>query len=140
MAESTACILLSSHHDSWVNLAGKIIGGGCYTFDSAPHIYYRVHEDNTSGFTTSKIKKTVRDLKLYLEGKHPRRDVFAQELRHAFNDYVARDSYADKTLKLVAVYRKSLRNKIRLCKSNEIASIQGKMRWFEALCVMLGKW
>lgn len=114
--------------------------GGKFVYDAVPHIFYRIHDDNTSGFSTNKIHKLLNGLNKYLGAQHPRRDVFAKMILDNYSELIDQNSMEYKNLCIVRDYKKSFLNKIELCRSSELPTYSFKSKVFSVLCIALGRW
>lgn len=130
-----------AHHDSWVNvLANSKIGGGQFIYDATPHILYRIHGKNTSGFSTNKLCKLLNGLNKYLGKQHPRRDLFAKMILDNYSEMIDQNGEEYKNLCIVRDYKKGVRSKIKLCRSSELRTKSLKSKIFSVFCIVLERW
>lgn len=97
-------------HDGWINLICSFFGKAIY--DDIPHISYRQHGKNTLGGKRDFVTVWKKRLKSFKKLNIHIRDISAKEFLNAYNQLLIQE---DKdVIKIVAEYRKSFRNKIRL--------------------------
>ena len=113
-------------HDAWVNAVANVVSSTY--IDKHCFINYRLHGNNVSGYTKNKVQKLRKRLVLYLGEKHPHRDVFCRQLISHLGIYLQEDDCRYKTISMIANYKSSLANKLKLCFSDYIynCSIQYK--------------
>lgn len=106
-----------SMHDLWMNQTCLFLGEIVY--DSIPHIFYRQHGNNTAGVGNDfrkRWRRLIKSFKTY-ERRHFR-ELNAQNLLSAYGSLLTADDC--ELISVVADYRKSVRNKIRILRTKEI--------------------
>ncbi|MED4447569.1 MAG: glycosyltransferase family 2 protein [Bacillota bacterium] len=98
-------------HDAWIYRVCMALDGNV-VFDEKPHIDYRQHENNVIGGTSSISKKYKRRIKNVLIQRNHIREKDAKELIKGYSDSISLENL--ETIKKVAFYRKSLKNKLDL--------------------------
>ncbi|MGY6213108.1 glycosyltransferase family 2 protein [Cytobacillus firmus] len=98
-------------HDAWIYRVCMALDGNV-VFDEKPHIDYRQHENNVIGGTSSISKKFKRRIKNVLLERNRIREKDAKELIRGYSDSISIENL--ETIKKVAYYRKSLKNKLDL--------------------------
>ena len=99
-------------HDVWVNAVANIVSSTY--IDVKPHIKYRLHGDNTSGYATNEIERIKKGIRLYLGKKHPHYDLLSTYLIEGFGDYLDKESEKYVALILVSNYKKSFLARVKL--------------------------
>ena len=104
-------------HDLWLNQTCVFLGQVVY--DKTPHILYRQHGNNTAGVGSSwsiRWKRLMKSFQSY-ERRHFR-EVNAKNLLSAYGSILSKEDY--ELISLVADYRASIHNRLRLFLSKEI--------------------
>lgn len=125
-------------HDGWVNTVANAIGTTVVLDE--PLIQYRVHENNVSGHASSLFERIHKAIRLYLGKNHPKRDIIAQNLLDRFESVMDLNSRGYQTIKAIACYKHSIKNKIILLRKGIIRNTPIPDRFFWELCVLLGKY
>lgn len=98
-------------HDLWLNQTCVFLGQVIY--DKEPHILYRQHGNNTAGVGSSwsiRWKRLLKSFRSY-ERRHFR-EINAKNLLSAYGTILPKEDY--ELISLVADYRSSIRNRMRL--------------------------
>ena len=123
-------------HDSWVCAVAHIVGE--MKVDSMPHIFYRLHGNNVSGYALNCISRVKKGIKIYCGKGHPQRDLFAKQLIKGYGKYLNQNSKAYKNIEAVANYKSSYKAKIALINSEVIRYSEGLDRAFWIFCILIG--
>lgn len=127
---------ISIAHDVWVCAIANSIG--VFKISNTLDIYYRLHENNVSGFALGRLQRLKKGITLYIGKGHPNRDLIAQELLNAYREDMNEESIGYRNLKLLAKYKKNLGSKIKLIRSNMIQFDRTPDRYFWMICIILG--
>lgn len=120
-------------HDVWVNAIANLVSS---TFiDITPHINYRLHGSNTSGYAQNEIDRIKKGVKLYLGKNHPYRDVLCKQLLEGY-EMLIKDKKKKEVLYLVANYKNNLRIKMRLLFHDFISKNPFQYRMLYRLCII----
>lgn len=123
-------------HDSWVCAIAHIVGE--MKIDYTPHIFYRLHGNNVSGYALNFISRVKKGVKIYCGKGHPRRDLFAEQLIEGYGKYLNPASKTYKSIEVVANYKKSYKDKLALINS-EVIRYSGRLdRIFWIFCILIG--
>lgn len=123
-------------HDVWVCSIANAIG--VFKISDVPEIYYRLHENNVSGFAFGILQRLKKGINLYLGNGHPKRDLIAQELLNAYQEDMDISSIGYKNLKLLSNYKHNLKSKIEFIKSSMMQNYKMPDKFFWIVCVILG--
>ena len=104
-------------HDVWTYRLCMAIGGNI-VFDEIPHIAYRQHGNNVVGGKSNIYKKYKRRVKNVLTERKRIREKDAIELIKGYSDLIPQKNLV--TIKKVAFYRRSIKNKIDLLFDRDI--------------------
>ena len=105
-------------HDLWTYLVAQAIGADIY-FDPTPHISYRQHSDNAVGLKSSLAFVWKNRIKRLAQNEHIRYRL-ANEVWNGYKD--AMPAHNAEMTRLVADYRKGIRQWFRLLFTNKIKS------------------
>lgn len=119
-------------HDTWIYTLACIYGNIVYDNDS--HIFYRIHDNNTS---MKKIGYINKFLLSFSKSKHRKglRSLQARELLKNCTDIKKEDI---ETLKEIGEYKNDLKSRIKLITDQDIMKINGENSIIFALKVFLG--
>lgn len=130
-----------AHHDSWVNvLANCHLNGGKFIYDPKPHIYYRIHGRNASGYSANQLIKLIHGLEKYWGRNHPRRNDFAAMILDNYRNNLDKNSVEYHTLILASNYKKNFMTKIALAKSQEFKRMSIKNKLFQYSSILMERW
>lgn len=124
-------------HDLWVNALANLFG--TVYLDSAPHIKYRLHTNNVSGYSEDSISRFKKALRLYWGKNRRQQSVFAQELLNGYQQYFSQDDKL-KLINSIAHYKDSLKCKLSLLNSGLIKNRPFLDRCFWILTIMMNKY
>lgn len=124
-------------HDTWVNAVANLFGK--VYLDSSPHINYRLHGNNVSGYSKTMISRFVKALKLYWGKNHRQQSIFAQELLNGYGRYIRQDDKL-KLINSISLYKSSLKCKWYLLNSGLIKSRNFVDRCFWILTIIMNKY
>jgi len=125
-------------HDTWVNSIGNAIGK--MLIDGNSHIYYRLHENNTSGLAQSKMDRLIKGFRRYMGKDHPHRDLLAKEIIYGYNRYLDKQTVGYKQLELLSDYKSGITAKALLMFSESIKLKKFPDKVFWRLCILLGRY
>lgn len=125
-------------HDTWVNYVGNLIG--TMVIDEEPHIYYRLHGNNVSGYAQNGRERLKKGFSRYFGKNHPRRDLLAKELLDGYASEIDRSRKSYHEVKLLAEYKRSLLSRIFLMRSDSIKLKKNPDRIFWRLCILVGSY
>lgn len=123
-------------HDAWIFLVALLVGKVIY--DEEANILYRIHENNTVGIAVKPYLERLREL------YHPNRyGVRSQNLRYKtakllLASYKPRKAEDEELLKLIAEYKDSFRNRMRLALSTRIQEKSGEKKPVYMVRVIFG--
>lgn len=124
-------------HDLWLALIASSLGNLYY--DCSPHIFYRQHGDNHTGAITSE-KEKMRNRFEILTNRTP---FLMSPQADEFLTYVGEDELEAAGLleytRIVADYKKSIRNKYKYIKTVKHDSMNGKQYLFHVLMILLNR-
>lgn len=102
-------------HDVWVNLIANAVG---FThIDAKCRIDYRQHENNTSGYATSRYQRIKKGLNHYLIKRHTNNASMASELLEGYRKFIDLRQSKFNILILIADYKTNIKSKFKLIMS-----------------------
>lgn len=123
-------------HDVWVCAVANSIGK--FDFIKESYINYRLHDNNVSGFATSRYSRIKKAIKIYWGKNHPERNKIAQELLNGFEAYMDNEKEGYCNIVLLANYKKSFIKKIKLLTSTIFTGIPIFDKIFWQISILMG--
>ena len=121
-------------HDGWLHKVCLAIDGYVY-FDRNSYIYYRQHENNVIGGTTTPLKRWKRRFNMVRKNPCPRSRGISEILK-GYKLYMSEENR--RICEEIAEYKNSPLKKMRLFFDNSISSPNKKINTIYKLAVLLG--
>lgn len=121
-------------HDGWLHKVCLAVGGNAY-YDENSYIYYRQHEKNVIGGTTTPMKRWSRRINTVKKNRCPRsRGV--KEILKGYGEYMPEENR--EMCEKVVKYKTSLKSRIQLACDNTIYSTNKRIDLMFRITVLLG--
>ena len=133
------CSSASHFHDDWIHRLAICLESDII-FDNNSYILYRQHGDNACGSFATEGKSLwhliKRAFEYILNGKGYERATLATDILNHYGFLISEET--KEKMKLVAEYKKSFQNKLRLLRKADISGRAAKERWIWKVKVLLG--
>lgn len=124
-------------HDVWVNAVANIVSETY--FDKIPHIYYRIHSNNVSGYGINSFTKFIKRIKFYMGKGRTDNAKLCSQLLEGYSKYITNQSIYN-LLFIVANYKKSFKCKIKLLLHDSIKKRPFTYRIFNQFRIIINNY